>query len=301
MEIRTAERGEVAARSDVAAALGEFEKEWDALRKEAGTENGSLPASGLREKIAALKKALAALPGDTEWSTSEDFEQRLAAAAKELGRREGEEAIRWLETIDPQLCFTAMDGWADAEPDAAFEAVVSSQRPVFCEKDAMLRMLQGKAASGNAAFLAACRQVPWELILGAQRDPFDDAALYLDEKQDIEPWLRSGAALELSEQGVRIRNLFDRWAKIDASEAFQAALAWPRSSDSEILGVLGVAINDQVKGDEIRSLLDTLPPEQFRQVAVAVTKYCKRPSTFGERLASNYPMLISEDSGKEAE
>ena len=288
-------------RSDVAAALGEFEQEWQALKKETSTEDTRLTVTALRDKIVALKKALEALPDDTDWSTIEDFRERLSAAARELGKREGSKALAWAETIDPELRLDVMSGWAEADPDAAFEAVVACKRLGPCHGGTLTTLLLGKAAAGNAALAEACRQVPWELFLDMPGDPFREGPLHLPKEADIKPWIESGAARELAEEGMSIPYLFDRWAQMDAPQALEAALGWPRTSEAGIMQVLGVGTKNEAKRDEIRSFLETLPPERFAEVSAAVTKYCERPSLFGERLASAYPALISRDDGKETE
>lgn len=288
-------------RSDVAAALGEFEQEWQALKKETSTEDTRLSAAALRDKIVSLKKALEALPDDSEWPTIEDFRERLAAAARELGKREGGKALAWAESIDPELRLDVMAGWAEADPDAAFEAVVASKRLGPCYGGTLTTLLLGKAAAGNAALAEACDRVPWELFLDMPGDPFADGPLHLPEDADIKPWIESGAARELAEEGMSIPNLFDRWAQVDAPQALEAALGWPRTSEAGIMQVLGVGTKNEAKGDEIRSFLESLPPERFAEVSAAVAKYCERPSLFGDRLASAYPMLISQDKGKEQE
>ncbi|WP_035614110.1 hypothetical protein [Haloferula sp. BvORR071] len=295
---KSQERREAPTRGDVSAALAEFKQEWEVQQKQRASENATLSAAVLRDKILALKRTYEALPEDTDWDTSEDFQARMAAAAHELGRLQGGDAAAWIEGIDPELRFAVMAGWAESDPDAAFKAVTASERRGPCAITTLMELLQKKAGAGNAALALACSEVSWELFRDLPGDPFGENSLEIAVTADAAPWIESGAARALAEQGVRIDNLFTRWAGTDPSHALVAALDWPRSSDSEILKVLGVGLKDSAKCDEIRRSLEGLPPEQFAQAAAAVSKYCKRNTQLGSNLASSYPMLISADSAE---
>lgn len=298
MKFQSERRCQAPDRTDIAEALGEFKETWASLHRQAVSESGALPAAKLRERILELKRACDELPEDSDWETVEDLQIRLAGAVHTLGWLQGKEAAAWLESLDPdfQLRFELMAGWAESDPDGAFQAVLTSSRQGPCSSETLMALLQQKAGAGDAVLNQACRDVPWELFRGVTDDPFDDGSFSLAEGSDLQPWIESSAARELADQGVRIGNLFSRWAERNPDQALAGALDWPRSADSEVMQVLGVGIRDPQMLGEISRSLEALPAKQFARVKEVVAKESERNSQFAERLAASYPMILSSDS-----
>lgn len=285
-----AERRAEPLRTDIAAALDEFNREWEATQKQAAAEDATMPVEDLRAKLVKLKQAQDALSEESDWETASDLHNRLYAAAWELGRRQGAEAIPWIESLDPKLLVTAVDGWAKTGPDAVFDAVIASNRREPCSLGTLMELLQGKAGAGGAALKQACGEVPWELFRDLPGDPFGFAGLAIPDNGEVHPWIESGAERELAEQGVEITNLFQIWATRDPGSALAQALDWP-GKGTPILNVLGVGLKDPERADQIRSLLEALPADQFSKVSEAVSKYREKRSYFGDDLVKTFPML----------
>jgi hypothetical protein len=285
-----AERRAEPLRTDMTAALDEFNREWEATQKQAAAEDATMPVEDLRAKLVKLKQAQDALTEDSDWETASDLHNRLYAAAWELGRRQGAEAIPWIESLDPKLLIAAMDGWAKTDPDAALKAVTASDRRGPCSIETLMKLLQFKAAAGGPALKQACGEVPWELFRDLAVDPFGFNGLEIPDNGDVHPWIESGAARDLAAQGVEITNLFQVWATQDPGSALAQALDWP-GKGTPILNVLGVGLKDPERADQIRSLLEALPPDQFSRVSEAVSKYRERRSFFGDDLVKTFPML----------
>ncbi|WP_367873957.1 hypothetical protein [Luteolibacter sp. Populi] len=297
---RAADRRAEAVRSDVAAAIGEFNQEWEAAQKQAAAENAAMSVEDLRAKIVKLKQALDAMTEDTDWEIAGECQQRMFAAAGELGRRQGEEAVQWLKTLDRDLASFAMDGWAKVEPEAAFKAIIASEHRGPCSGATLMELLQGKAGAGSAALKQACGEVPWELfrdVPGA--DPFGNNGLEIPKDADVRPWIESGAARELAGQGVGLANLFSLWAKQDTEGALIQSLDWPGPGDSPALFVLGVGLDDPERAEQIRALLEALPAEQLSKVTEAVSKFRERRTQFGDNVVKTFPMLDSTKEGEE--
>lgn len=300
MAAQASERRALPTRSDVAAAIGEVEQAWEAKQNQEVLELGKASPEALREEILRLKQRLSALAEGGDWSTTEELGRRLYAVAGELGKREGAEAIAWLQRTAPDLAAAAMDRWAAVEPDAAFNAIVASDRRGPCGTLALMTLLQGKAEAGSSSLKQACEQVPWELFRDLPGDPFRDNELWIPEDGDLMPWLESGAARELAAQGVALTNLFNLWAKRDPRSALIQSLDWPAEVGPQTRFVFGVGLENPESAEQIRTVLEALPEDQFSKVREVVSKHREKDPTFGDNVVKAFPMLdAADESGKD--
>ena len=141
--------------------------------------------------------------------------------------------------------------------------------------------------------------MPWELFHYLSEDPFSDNGFWIPEDADVRPWVESGAARELEEQGVSLGNLFSPWARQDPQEALAESLDRPGTEDSPTLFVLGAGFDDPERAKQIRALLEALPAEQFSKVMGVVTKFRERRTQFGDNVVKTFPMLDATKEGKE--
>lgn len=290
-------RREIGTLMDAGLALEEFQKEWEARQKEVKEQTMALSNADLREKILALRKAYLALGENADWGESERLHRLYGDAVRELGKREGGAALAWAMEVEPELRNWVMEGWAKGDPEGAFQAVISSEKLAPCADWTLVELLKGKAAAGDVVLAQACRDVPWELFLDSRTDPFADGILNLaqDEIEDARPWIESGAARQLAEEGILIGGLFTKWAELDARGAIENVLDWPRGREVDLLLVLGPGLKDQDKLDELRGLLDELPPEQLERFSDALAgPALRRSGDFAGKLASGYPILVRE-------
>ncbi|WP_367873959.1 hypothetical protein [Luteolibacter sp. Populi] len=291
--VRAAERRAEPERSDVKGVIGEFKQQWEVVKKLAADEDAVMPVADLRAKTLALRQACETLPEGADRGRVRDLNSRLAAAIRELGRRQGAEALEAIDAENDRQRHAAMAGWAEVEPEAVFKAVIASERRGSCSSDTLMKLLQGQAEAGNAALKRACAEVRWELFRDLPGDPFSNNGLKIPEDAGARPWIESGAARALAEQGVGINNLFHVWAKRDPAAALAQAFDWPGSGRSEIMDVLGAGLNDPERAEQIRAALEALPAEQFSKVTGAVGEYRESRTTFGDDVAKTFPMLVA--------
>lgn len=300
MMARASERPEPPTRSDVGAVLAELEQTVEARRNQEALELSKFSAEALREEILKLKQRQSVLTKDSDWNTVQRLGNRLYAAAQELGKRQGAEAIAWLQGTAQELSAAAMDGWAEVEPQAAFKAIIASDRRGPCRADTLMSLLQGKAEAGGATLKQACAQVPWELFRDLPGDPFQENDLWIPEDADLQPWLESGAARELAAQGVGLTNLFNLWARRDPRSALIQSLDWPPEAGPQTLFVLGVGLDSPESAERIRAVLEGLPEDQFSKVREAVSKHRETNRSFGNNVVEAFPMLdAADESGKD--
>ncbi|MCW1916307.1 hypothetical protein OJ996_22145 [Luteolibacter sp. GHJ8] len=284
-------------RTDAGVAVEEFQQEWAARKKEVEAQTLALSNEALREKILVLRKAFLALGDNAEWGETEQLHRLLGDAVRELGKREGAAALAWAVEISPELRVWVMEGWAKGDPEGAFQAVIQSEKLAPCSDWTLVELLKGKAAAGDAVLAQACRDVPWELFLDSRSDPFADGMLNLsqDEIEDARPWIESGAARQLAEEGILIGGLFTKWSEMDARGAMENVLDWPGGREADMLLVLGPGLKDQGKLDELRGLLEELPPEQLERFSAALEGPALRNARgFVSGLRKGFPILVRE-------
>lgn len=213
----------------------------------------SLSGEQLRTSFLDLTQRLQAAK---DWGTGNDLQEQATRISAELGRREGEAGVTWVEShigeelydcqermsgMDSwarQIRFAAIDAFAASDPSGALAHVTASTRHAPCSEDTVFRLLQGQAAAGDDALRDAATRIPWELFDPAGQSFSMPGALPQDA--DMQPWLRSGAASALAGQGIYIRGFLPNLALSDPAQAIAAWRSWPHPSDE----LRNIAIGD---------------------------------------------------------
>lgn len=210
--------------ADVGSLLEDFDATWNGIQRTESLSILGLDSAALRSRLLELKKKFDGLPGDTDWDVHERMATQLISMARELGKRQRAEAFEWIRKECPDLRLATMSGWAEADPDSAFGAVISSTNQLPCDTPTLMRLLDHQADQGGQALLKACRKVSWGLLYDGQtgllggNDPFGPH-LELPEGANVALWLESGTLAELASLGLDVDNVFTTWAKQDPAEA----------------------------------------------------------------------------------
>ena len=227
---------------------------------------------------------------------------RLISMARELGKRQRAEAFEWILKECPDLRLATMSGWAEADPDSAFNAVISSGQELPCDTPTLMRLLDHQADQGGQALLEACRKVPWELLYYRQtgflgsNDPFGPA-MELPDGADVAAWINSGSLTELASLGVDIENVFATWAKQDPAEALAHWETMPNlhplTPSRRIAQILQPGAENPESLKKTHQALLALPPEEIQKVSAELVNFRNLGLSpdYAAKLAELYPML----------
>jgi hypothetical protein len=299
--------------TDVAALFVEFQQKNNTGTPRPRSEVEALAAlSGdqLRQSFLDLTQRLKAAK---DWGAGNDLFAQAARISAELGRREGEAGVTWVEdhlgdelydcqdrmsgtdSWARQIRFAAIDAFAISDPAGALAHVTASTRLAPCSGDTVLGLLQGQAAAGDAALKEAATRIPWDL--------FDSSGQYfsmpgaLPRGADLQPWIRSGAARALAEEGVSIRGFFGNWARSDPAQAVTEWISWPHPSDFyreqatiEIVHGSAADPDSARRLDEVLAGLDeTTAAAVMPAVRKAITEVPALAPLFHDRLPHAFP------------
>jgi hypothetical protein len=283
--------------------LEDFESEWSAIERSEKLAVLGLDSAALRDRLLELKRKFDTLPEDTDWDVRERMIESLKSMARELGKRQQGEAFKWILEVMPDLRAAAMEGWAESGPDAALEAVVASTRPMPCEVETLMKLLQHQADQSEAALTAACAAVPWDLFLEKPMnpffgDPFGDAFTF-PRGGDLRPWLHSGVLEKLAREGVEVRNVFARWARQDPAEALVRLDSFPDLHPPEpcrrVVEILQAGADQPQHHEAIRAALVNLPAADLREIADSLGEYQQFQPEHADQLMRLYPLLGDPD------
>lgn len=281
---------------DVAGLLEGFETEWSALERSEKLAVLGLDTAALRARLLELMKKFDTLPDDTDWGVRVRMIESLKSMARELGKRQPGEAWLWILETMPDLRAATMEGWAESGPDAALEAVIACARPMPCEVETLMKLLQHQADQSEAALTAACAAVSWDLFLDG--DPFG-VPFTFPRDGDLRPWLHSGVLEKLAREGVEVRNVFATWARQDPAEALVRLDSFPDLPPQEPgrrIGEILQAGTDQPQHHEaIRAALMKLPPADLTEIVNRLGEYHQFQPEHANQLMRLYPMLVAPD------
>lgn len=229
-----------------------------------------------------------------------DFEfcrEQMEQATAELVRREKEQACEWIEKEAPDLRLVAIDAWATHEPDAAWAAILRSERIPPCDINTIYRMLMLKE-SDPTTLREACAQVPWDRLtlyhppgtelrgggkgLMHMVTPFQPELRMLNNWR---PWVESGAALELAQRGVSVGGMHRLWSQTEPLAAIKAWQEWPdlgsgSASLTELLPSPHMAellpSQDRVPIADVVAVLKELTPPQRARARRDFENYAKQ-------------------------
>ncbi len=295
-------RRETSARTDVSRAIAEFQEEWSFLQRSQEDRIEELSNADLRAELLRLLQIRKGFTDDTDWETTESSSERIFALAAELGRRERSAALKWVEETAPDLRGAVMAGWAEADPDAAFQAVVTSTRNEPCDLGTLKELLQRRAEQGNDALKRACLEVPWELFRFRLSDPFSQG-ISLSDDDAVAPWIESGAARALAQEGVHIDNLFYLWGRHDPEAALEAWEDWPNRGESDfpMTSILAGGRSDPAQRERVQHALEALPPERLEKIITGMERLGGRNPAYAKTLLSLFPILENSHSAPETE
>lgn len=289
--------------ADVESLLEDFEATWKEVQGAESLSILGLNSAALRSGLLELKKKFDSLPEDTDWDVHDRMTTQLISMARELGKRQRAEAFEWILKECPDLRLATMSGWAESDPDSAFDAVISNGRELPCDTPTLMRLLDHQADQGGKALLEACRKVPWELLYYRQTgflgsdDPFGPA-MELPEGADVAAWINSGSLTELASLGVDIDNVFSTWAKQDPAEVLANRGTMPDlppvTPGGRIAQILHPGTESPESLEAIRQALLALPPEELEKVSreLFTTPGASRMNPdYAAKIAELYPML----------
>lgn len=288
--------------ADVGSLLEEFEATWKEVQGAESLSILGLDSAALQSRLLELKKKIDSLPEDTEWDVRETMTTQLISMARELGKRQRAEAFEWILKECPDLRLATMSGWAESDPDSAFDAVISNGRELPCDTPTLMRLLDHQADQGGQALLEACRKVPWELLYYRQTgflgsdDPFGPA-MELPEGANVALWLKSGTLAELANLGVDVNHVFTTWAKQDPTEALANRETMPdlhpTAPGGRILQILHPGTESPESLEAIHHALLALPTEELQNVSRELSSFrdARMSPEYAAKLAELYPML----------
>jgi hypothetical protein len=211
--------------------------------------------------------------------TSTNETREMDELARDLGRQEGAAGLAWMDANLPAVRRFTMDGWADADPAAAFASLVRGDRINAGFHSTVMKLLAGKAAAGGSdALRAAVAQVPWPSF---PRDDFSypgyDESLVFPLQGSAQAWIDSGVAQSMAEQGVQIRGLYKQWAEQDLTAALQAWTTWPPAKGSRDAGQFqeifdATARNPQGR-QQLTDALESAGPELRQRLTPLIARY----------------------------
>jgi hypothetical protein len=276
--------------TDLKAAMDSFHAEDAKMESKRGDEVKSMNLAGLQERVLELRKKAADFNPDTDWDEVERTDIDLRQVAEQLGKVAKRDGLEWIAREAPELYASVMAGVAEVDPDLAMSEIVASKRQNPCFSGTLMSLLEREGEKGTVALAAACRAVPWELSFGGSDDPFGEG-FELSSDVDLAPWIESGAALALANDGVQIDNLFSIWARSDPRQALEHWERWPGAGpDDESLRLVRIFMagmdRDQDR-DRISVAFGQLPEEQQRKITGALAA-----SRWAKPLADRYPGLV---------
>ncbi|MDB6078565.1 MAG: hypothetical protein JWO82_2312 [Akkermansiaceae bacterium] len=272
-------------RQDVEAA---FQEAAQFRQKIPDREVSDMDAQQLREVLLKLKALYAGDHIDDMVTACED-------AATALGKKEGEAGLQWISENLPPLYQAAMNGWAEVEPDAAFEKVVASQRLNPCSSKALTGLLLRKAGAGPETLATAVERVPWQLFLTAGTG--QPGSLVFDPEVpdvDIRPWIESGVLRKLADQHVGLEDLFTVWSGQDPGGAIAGWVAWSEDDPRGIDHGLRELLLAGWKSEKVMALVDQAVANAdptTRARFIAATHRLEEPGSDFYEIVETFPHL----------
>jgi hypothetical protein len=266
--------------TDVDAAFAAVQEERSRLEQVRRDELKAMDPGALKRSILELMARRAVDPSVDAAGDEHGAPSPLEWLVRELGGKEHGDGLAWIEQNLPEKREQAISGWAVNDPHGALEHVLESsddgKRP--CNPRTLMWLLVREASLGPEALRAAAESVPWERF-----DPRDDLIMMREATPhglDYRPWVESGAAQSLAEQGVQIYGLFGPWYHDDPDAALAAWASWPMTS---------VFRSDEGFDDMLRGSLDS--EDSVARLAAALAA----DPTLAEKAAGTVKRLLEDD------
>lgn len=227
----------------------------------------------LRAQLARFKTRLDELEDPDEWDAHVRITQQIDEILARLAQDDAQATLAWIDEHFPSQRCNFMACWADNDPDAALNAVIASKRKPPCNYDTLATLLQSRAVISPAALREASDRIPWHLLCGTlDEDPFADrAGIWLSTDADLLPWLESGTAEALAQDGVAIGNLFSVWARHDPAQALSRIEDWPGESPRNLLHqVLAADAGNPQLVESITRALEALPEDKLQRLTALI-------------------------------
>ena len=263
-------------------------------------ELAQVPDEELKERIVTLGTALAALQRDDEdfYANDEYLQLRIYDTIHELVRRQKAAACSWIEQSVPELRLIAMDSLATADAEIAWQAIVSSKRRPPCDVSTVTRMLHERAKTDPGSLKQACLQVPWDLFRYCDFTQFRFRADYrptidsfsIPYREDPAPWIESGAARALAEQGMPLEGFFQEWSRRDPIKALEAWGDWPETSNDSI-EIKDLLSSSSERAEEAIASIGNFSPERRKRAADQLEEYLRSNPPPAVELEVFYPAL----------
>ncbi|QJE94389.1 hypothetical protein [Luteolibacter luteus] len=278
----------------------DLQRDLQKLREQAELASGqvaeadaSLSTAALRGRIQELLKRLASFDDETEWLKVEKTEASLCVALFELGKREGMAAVEWVDECAPERRGHVMAGWAQADPDAALDAVIASKRKPPCFPGTVMELLQHRAKAGPEALRSAWSEIPWVLLFAGKTNSYQDELLFQPD-MDVKPWLESGAAEALAKDGIPLSGFFSAWASTDPIGALARLDTWDDVRvpfSDRVSEFLGAGWNKEDLRADIQRGLEALPEDRLARIAGGLAEFGKGNPGRRNDLLNLYPIL----------
>ncbi len=283
-------RRDVGDHAAVASLLLETLREWHQLEEARSPDYTNYSQEDLRWEILRLKQEAEKVADD--WGKSEALKNQLHACAHALGMTSRGDALKWIETNSPAALQAFVAGWAEQEPAEVLRYISAAEEPHPCYPSTLMSLLGDQASAGPEAMLTAAQQVPWELFR-LNPDPFENPGLAIGEDTDLAPWLESGAARWLAEEGVRLDDLFSLWGKTDPAGALHGWAEWPGQGDHGSAFQLRQIFHSVGPGESgvIEEGLRNMDSETFVKVGQGLSRLEVEWPGAAEKILTDFPVL----------
>ncbi|MCW1916502.1 hypothetical protein OJ996_23140 [Luteolibacter sp. GHJ8] len=263
-----------------------------------------VPEEDLKQRLLSLGKLREDQSQvDRDYYRQKDYyEMEYRLAAYELVERIQREGVEWIEQNLPDLRLIAMQAWAMADPEAAWQAIIHSKRQPPCDPFTLMEALKNRAKANDGTLKQACLEVPWELFsycdydaVGLRVDPrmYPHHVVSFYSSDELAPWIESGAAQAIASQGLELHGFFESWSRDDAPAALRAWPDWPATSSHarDFAAMLEMYADGETPNAEIVKILEEYSPEQRAKAAAAITNKGRSKDPFALDLTRYYPAL----------
>jgi hypothetical protein len=254
-----------------------YQQAWSEQSRREKQKLAACSAEELQAMILRLHEKLT--PHDGVTLGNDDDGEALTEAVKRLGALMKGAGLDWVLKNAPKLKEEVMDGWAEADPAGAFQRVADSTTLNPCSATTLMSLLQGFGDQDPAALKAAYAKVKWELF-SKTNDPFAPSGgspFELRPEMSVRPWVDSGVALAMKQDGVPLYNLLNRWAAESPDEAlaqWQAGTGLAAGDPAKtLIEMLAVRPGEEGDATKMQAALARLGPDQLERASRIVTEF----------------------------
>ena len=286
--------------SDFEDVIAGFDRKWAKLETQRANELNSMSVAGLQARVLELKKKIAGFDPETDWDMVGRTEIGVRRAAVQLGKLAKLEALEWIGKEAPELRASVMTGVAEVDPDLALREIIAGKSQSPCFAETLMNLLQREGEKGPAELAQACEAVSWDLDYHLSDDPFGER-FSLSPDVDLRPWIESGAALALAQDGVRLGNLFSIWGSTDPGQALEYWEAWPddrpEGGGFRAAEIFMAGMHSDEDRNRILSAFERLPDSERAKVSTALAELKETHRAWAMQLEARYPELVPVGKG----